>query len=342
MSKKYWAVFLTAVVLAIGCGGSGGGVTGTPVDMVDQEGVTTVSVQDPPQTAAATTTIQINARGVITNSTEEVLRACLYDAPYGAGELIKGWRVGQGTTPFQWKNDTCFPQKVQLDVVGDTTCPNRAIFQDFRDGRIFKVPAGKTGEECEECVEAPVETVVCTECPSGDVKPEDCNRTCTKTIDYQCKEDVTTTFIEACVCKTSCVEEGPYTTEQWFPEVLKGKCPTPSASCREECHQLGETTLRWDCTDPSKEPLCRPIDCPKPEGVCYYTPDCRNTFASVTASTSCPDQQKRLMCQNAGGSWANWNGQNNQCKTSLPGIYESNFRLVPGQSHTDCLKFTGN
>lgn len=191
--------------------------------------------------------------------------------------------------------------------------------------------------EC-PCIEAPVETVVCTECPTGEVKPEDCHQTCTKTIDYQCKDDVVTTFTEPCVCTTSCVEEGPYVGDPvWFPEILKGPCPeTFNTSCREKCHQLGEQTTTWDCTDPTTDPLCRPADCPPDPGVCYYTPDCR-----VGPTGACPEYMKRYMCNEQGGEWANWNGQNNQCKTSLPGIYLSNFRLVPGQSHKDCLKYTG-
>lgn len=219
---------------------------------------------------------------------------------------------------------------VQLDV--GTSCAKSSIIPGMLGHAYIPI------KECDECIEAPVETVVCTECPTGEVKPEDCHQTCTKTIDYQCKDDVVTTFTEPCVCTTSCVEEGPYVGDPvWFPEILKGPCPeTFNTSCREKCHQLGEQTTTWDCTDPTTDPLCRPADCPPDPGVCYYTPDCR-----VGPTGACPEYMKRYMCNEQGGEWANWNGQNNQCKTSLPGIYLSNFRLVPGQSHKDCLKYTG-
>jgi hypothetical protein len=233
---------------------------------------------------------------------------------------------------------------VQIDV--GTSCAKSSIIPGMlADGYVAI-------KECDDCIEDPVVTVTeeCsewTECPTGDVKPEDCYRTrdcatITHT-DYKCQDDTTTIADriekEACVCKTSCVENGPYVGEiVWDGVIREGECPAElKANCRKPCHELGEQTTTWDCEDPTTERVCRDVDCPEPEGVCYYTPDCR-----IGPTGACPDYMKRFMCTEEGGEWANWNGQNNQCKTDLPGIYKSNFRLVPGQSHRDCLKFTGH
>ena len=224
---------------------------------------------------------------------------------------------------------------VQIDV--GTSCAKSSIIPGMLAHGYVAI------KECNDCIEDPVVTVreECsewTECPTGDVAPEECyrSRECATitTTDYKCQDDTTTIADriekEACVCKTSCVEEGPYTSEVWFPEILKGKCPNPSASCREQCHQLGEITTSWDCKDPSKDPLCRPVDCPEPEGMCFY---------EIKGSREANEGE---LCSNAGGIWDRWGPADKiQCRIPLPGILDHDFRLTPGQSHPDCLKFTG-
>jgi hypothetical protein len=185
------------------------------------------------------------------------------------------------------------------------------------------------------------------------VKPEDCYRTCTKTTDYQCKDDVVTTYTENCACTTSCVpgEWEITNTEQTGEEW--GECQRQAVNASTVrppgCLKQGTATFlitEFNGCDTRTRTETRSIregcECPDP-GACYYTPDCRlDARAFHTATAACPEEAKQRLCEAEGGIWGNWNSQHNQCKTDLPGLYLENFRLVPGQSHSDCLKFTGN
>lgn len=142
--------------------------------------------------------IGITARGAVDNTTGETLTACLYIPPYGGGVLVGEWKLPQGRTPRPWKNDTCFPVKGQIEVIGEDSCPPKPPME-YLDARIIEIPAGKTPEECEGCIEDPKEETVCTPCSSYN---EGCEKTCTKTVDYKCKPDPEPeVWTEPCECE---------------------------------------------------------------------------------------------------------------------------------------------
>jgi hypothetical protein len=276
--------------------------------------------------------------------------------------------------------------KVQIDVA--TSCARSSIMPGMlaHDYKILR--------ECEnECVEAPTEETVCTECPTGDVRPEDCFRTCTKTIHYECKPAEVITFTEPCVCQTSCVEEGPYLGEcgEW------NECHEHP---EEGCFQERECPRTWDCQDPDTVEQSQPCDCDcvpgewetvettegatewgecqrqqvtqstvRPSGClrlglrtfyrkqfngCEYRDI--TEIRDVREGCECPvlgacyyeihgappEADEGRLCEAVGGDWDRWGPANKvQCRVPLPGILDHLFRLTPGQSHPDCLKYTG-
>lgn len=150
--------------------------------------------------------------------------------------------------------------------------------------------AFKSSKTCDGCVEDPTERSA-TECgewgechehpqASTGTPPRECFReqACleTKTIDYVCKPDETTTRefenVEECPC--DCVEEGPYEGGTvWADAILEGSCPDTFAALTggPKCHQDGTQTTTWDCRDPTETSVCRPVECPNgcvipPEG----------------------------------------------------------------------------
>ena len=220
--------------------------------------------------------IHISPLGFVLNETGETLRACLYDAPYAAGKLLKGWKVrpGSGRTAPEWANETCDPVKVQLDVIGDATCPFRPNFVDYRDGRIFTLPAGKTGDECKECKEWSEPVIECGEYSECHEHPETelCYQEAQCVKKWNCKDPEPYEDVISCACP-QCVEEGPYEGETvWSGEILKGACPEQfGTSCREECHELGKKTTKWDCKPDLTVGVCRPADCPVEGKGCHLS-----------------------------------------------------------------------
>ena len=329
--KKTLAV-LAAVAALIACGGgSPSGPTPSLIDAPNPGVVTSASTEDPAPSATGGTAFgaKVWAHGKVDVTGPWDGLVCYFW--YGPHEQDKAHpdipvsaKAGE-TVSIDWPgiradNDPnhC---KVQIDV--GTSCAKSSIIPGMLAAGYVDIKPCKT-----ECVEDPVETISCTECPVGAVKPEDCYKTCTKTVDYKCKPDVVTTFNEACVCTTSCVEEGPYVGDPvWMSEALPGPCP---AQFDTSCHLLGEVTTTWDCQDPTTEPLCRPAPCPPPEGMCFY---------EIAGGA---ERSEGDMCLSAGGVWDRWGPADKvQCRIPLPGILDHDFRLTPGQSHPDCLKYTG-
>lgn len=122
-----------------------------------------------------------------------------------------------------------------------------------------------------------------------------------------------------------------------------------SRSCTSECHQYRDKTIneKNSCTGETRVKFkgqeSRDCVCPTPPptAYCYYEPDCR-VGASGSGHSSCDHEALCLALPAAlQPTWTNWNGQGNQCRTILPGVYLSNFRLTPGQSDSRCLKYVG-
>lgn len=203
--------------------------------------------------------IHINQNGTITLSIDETLTACFYIPPYGAGVLVKGWKVSMGRTEMPWKNDSCDPVEGQIEIIDKATCPPKPP-QEYLDARIITIRAGKTKEECTECEEPDVWTEKpgsrktvegpWGECPlSASTTEEQC---------YECRT-VTETWTE-----TNCDNERP--ASKTTPERREIECecvedPTTTTStvCGEwnECHEhptaLHASTTSGGCF---QEKLC--------------------------------------------------------------------------------------
>jgi hypothetical protein len=157
-----------AIVSVIGCSSPTGPspVPETTTVPLPAEQVETPAVVTPDPTGH--TDVNIGRTGTVNISSDETYTACLYDATVNHNQpLLLQYRVKPGKTVLPYTNDTCFPETLQVDViVGD--CPNPAqAFDDYRGGLRFTLPAGKTGPECEECVEEEP-TLVKTEVIEGE------------------------------------------------------------------------------------------------------------------------------------------------------------------------------
>lgn len=124
-----------------------------------------------------------------------------------------------------------------------------------------------------------------------------------------------------------CVEEGPYVQETvWSGEVLKGPCPEEfSTSCKEKCHELGKQKTTWDCKPALTVDVCRPVDCPKPEGLCHV-------------SNKGTDRNMNMVITQHGHRW-----HANRCPPDLPksqcscdNVIAAAMECNPGATNYDC------
>jgi hypothetical protein len=83
--------------------------------------------QTPTAEPAETTSpagIKITNSGNVLNPTGTTYTACLFDAPYGEGQLIDEWKAKPGKTSFSYESDSCAPLVGQIDIIDRAKCPN--------------------------------------------------------------------------------------------------------------------------------------------------------------------------------------------------------------------------
>jgi hypothetical protein len=221
-------------------------------------------------------------------------------------------------------------------------------------------PQKLSPEECEECIEWK-EPKISTECGAyGECHPllqaatieiaPECikERSCVETHTWNCKEPDIKEYVDTQPCEC-CIETGPVVTAGqplWMDarNPLEGQCDpeevlplepgvqTSVGAPELNCHINGTQRITEDyvCEPDNTYTrfLCKNVECPAP-ALCYY---------NISGDAEKTSQEK---CEEQLGVDAAWNAGSQQCVTSLPGVYHSDWQLTPGQSHPDCLKHTG-
>lgn len=285
----------------------------------------------------------ISPTGAVTITKERVWTACVYTyKDFQFQSFSHSYTVtGPGTTPFQ-PGPLCGTVEIQLDVQAGTVCPAdpfKGPFDGFR--------AGRAGFSITNPCPTPTPPPPTPKCkpwypgtpPQGGARITFMSKTTSGLYLWRLQngtENDTLTVKGPGFNKTFAVPENSvvaFTTTSPYYGLSVYDC---KGSKLHGTASANENTENWCSWPEAKETTCHVEEA----AYCYYTPDCGNQYG-FGASTACPETTKRDLClalpSVLSPAWSNWNGQSNHCRTTLPGVAQGNFQLVPGKSHKDCL-----
>lgn len=263
--------------------------------------------------ATPTTTIDLNIRrtdGVVINNEPTAFTACLYKGAYGSGKLLVDYRIpATSKTPLPWENETCDPVEVQIDIMPHPfTCPEQPHGLSPLAAKIFTVPAGKTGEECEDvCVATEYKLIkeVTSEIVWG-----------------ECKQTTSLPSAALTTCQPNkCGQQGEYSITKTYSNGCDTKTEVADMFSFRPC----------PCPEPTPPPST---------GACYY--NVSSNIGPHLQKFTC--ETKLGGNPLARGEWGRWPSgpPSDHCRFSVPGIlsdYARVFQLTPGQSDLRCNRY---
>ena len=214
------------------------------------------SVTPPPAPASPEPTghtdIKIKPDGTIVISSESTYTACVYDDAVDWDQpLLTSYKVHQGSNPLLFTNETCEPLKLQVDVLGTDTCPQKAgPFEQYLGGLRILLPSSLSPEECVECEDTEptlISTEIIKEGKWSECEPLIPTRPSTSTVVSQCFRSRDITYeLTYQLCDTL-----------WTETVTRPVREECACECEEECVLPEEgLTLSWrGAGDPQTE--CR-------------------------------------------------------------------------------------